>query len=320
MKLNSQKYFFLIIMILSVMIMFSSNNWIYSWMMLEINFFFMIPFLSTNKIMTDQLMKFFIIQSISSSLLLFTVTFCSITENLIYQNILLMTSLSTKMGLMPFHFWLPSLINYSSWENCFLMFTLQKIPSSILFNQMLEINLLTFIMSVSLIIAPILSMKQSSTKKMMAYISISSLSWMLLSLNQSSWLFLFFMLIYSIISFNLIKSLKMNNLIFINQMNMNNLYKLNLIFSSLSMAGVPPFTGFLPKMMILQSLTKNNLFMLTMMILSSVLLTFTFFNFLSSKMLTTSLMKKKNYKFSKTKLFPTLFNLIFLSMLFFLKY
>nr|YP_010990643.1 NADH dehydrogenase subunit 2 [Klapperibrachys cremeri]WOW99074.1 NADH dehydrogenase subunit 2 [Klapperibrachys cremeri] len=319
MKMNSTKLMFMTILLLSTLMVVSSNNILMSWMAMEMNLFMFLPLMTKKKKMKDQPMKYFIIQSLSSSTMLMSILMNSNSEIPLSTSILLMTSMLMKMGMMPFHLWMPMIMNKLSWNKCFLLSTWQKIAPVNILSQLTEFKLLMLPMCVSLILAPISAIKQLSMKKIMAYSSISNTPWMITSMMISKTLFSIFMFTYSIITFMMMKTMKNMNLNFINQMmTSTNLQKMNLIVLTLSISGMPPTTGFLPKWLILNQLINLSETISVSMITSSIISTFLYMK-MSKNFMTSMNLKKKIKKKSKKLKYIIPFNMLGFPLIMILK-
>nr|QWZ47756.1 NADH dehydrogenase subunit 2 [Loxocephala perpunctata] len=319
MKINSTKMMFLMILFLSTIMVLSSNNILMSWMAMEMNLFMFLPMMTKKQKMKDQPMKYFIIQSLSSSTMLMSILMNLNSEIPLSMSILLMTSMLMKMGMIPFHMWLPTIMNKMSWNNCFILSTWQKIAPINILSQLIELKMLILPLCLSLLMAPITAIKQLSSKKIMAYSSISNSPWMLISMMMSKFLFYMFMMIYSTLTFMMMKTMKNMNLNFINQiLTSTKMQKLNLIILTLSMSGMPPMTGFLPKWMILQQMINFSEMVSMSMIFSSMFATFMYMKMSSNFMLSMNT-KKKNKKISKNLNLDIIFNMLGLPLMIILK-
>nr|YP_010235808.1 NADH dehydrogenase subunit 2 [Youtuus strigatus]QTD82426.1 NADH dehydrogenase subunit 2 [Youtuus strigatus] len=295
MLMNSTKTMFLMIMIISTTMMLSSSNILFSWMSMEINLIVFLPLISKSKKMKDQIMKYFIIQSLSSSILLLSIILKFKVEPPMNFELMTMTSLMMKTGMIPFHFWLPTMMEKLSWENCMIMNTWQKISPTIMFCQMIKFNMLIIPMIISLMMGTISMMKNSSMKKILAFSSIYNSPWMILSMLISKSMFLLFFTSYSMINIMLMNKLKKNNMIYMNQMNKkNSIMKFSIMINLISMSGMPPMLGFFPKWMILTKINEMSIMMSIFMILSSMISTFIYLKMISPMFLLQMTKKKMN--------------------------
>nr|YP_009971747.1 NADH dehydrogenase subunit 2 [Cucujus mniszechi]QNG56457.1 NADH dehydrogenase subunit 2 [Cucujus mniszechi] len=280
------KILFLNSMIMGTLITISAYSWMSMWMGLEINLLSIIPLLNKHKNIypSESAMKYFITQTMASSIILFSVIMMSnkfefIPQNLNFSLLLMMNSaILTKMGAAPFHFWFPEVMEGLNWFNCFLILTWQKIAPMIIY--MYNCNMMNFtswIIIISSVIGSIMGFNQISLRKILTYSSINHISWMLASMLNSQIIWLIYFLIYSIISFNIIIIFHKWNIFYINQliniMNYNMMIKLTFNLNFLSLGGLPPFLGFLPKWMTIHNLISNNFFLLSLIMIIFTLLT-----------------------------------------------
>nr|YP_011014862.1 NADH dehydrogenase subunit 2 [Thabena yunnanensis]WQB38543.1 NADH dehydrogenase subunit 2 [Thabena yunnanensis] len=319
MKINMTKKLMITMMMLTIMMMMSSNNIMYSWMTLEINTIVFMNILTNSKKSTDQPMKYFIIQSLSSSTMLMSIMINSIASIPPSFKTILMMSMLMKLGMMPFHSWLPTIMQSSNWETCMLLMTAQKISPTIMMTQMIDVKSMILPMIFSLIIAPISATKQLAMKKILAYSSISNMSWMTYAAKTSKLNFIMFMTIYTTITITLIKSMETKKIMYMNQMKMHNKWKkMNMLVNMISMSGMPPTMGFFPKWIILQNSIQQSIYISISFIISSIILTFTYMKMINP-ILASLTMKKKKKKENKSEKSSLIMNLMGMPMNFILK-
>nr|YP_010990617.1 NADH dehydrogenase subunit 2 [Diostrombus politus]WOW99035.1 NADH dehydrogenase subunit 2 [Diostrombus politus] len=310
MKMNSSKMLFMFMMTISMLMTISSNNILFSWMSMEINLISFIPMLTESKKLKDETMKYLIIQSTSSSLMLMSILMNSILETPLEMSIMMLMSMLMKMGMMPTHLWMPSLMQKISWNKCLIMSTIQKIIPTTIMCQTINFEMMLIPMIISLILSPISGMKQLSTKKMMAYSSISNSPWMISSMLMSKQQFMYFMLIYSTINWMLMSTFNKLNMMYMNQLKkMNKLQKINLISKILSISGMPPMLGFFPKWMIIQTMIIKSMIVSISMILSSMMSMFMYMKMTSTTILNMST-KKKNLISMKSNIMFSIINMM----------
>nr|YP_008379164.1 NADH dehydrogenase subunit 2 [Rondotia menciana]AGO20404.1 NADH dehydrogenase subunit 2 [Rondotia menciana] len=270
---NSNKMFFLFILIFSTLISISSNSWIGCWIGLEINLLSFIPLISnSNNLMSvETSLKYFLTQSLASINFLFMILLkFSLLKNFEMNNIIsimMNSSLLMKMGSMPFHFWFPNIVEGLSWMNNFILMTWQKISPMILLSYYFNKNFLILMIIMNLMIGAFGGLNQTSLRKLLAFSSINNLGWMILSIMISENLWLFYFITYLLMILMMIFLFFMMNVYFINQLfinNMNFFIKLNLLINFLSLGGLPPFLGFMPKWIIINFLMINKFYFLTL--------------------------------------------------------
>nr|QBF00304.1 NADH dehydrogenase subunit 2 [Stegana setifrons]QBF00306.1 NADH dehydrogenase subunit 2 [Stegana setifrons] len=337
---NSSKIFFLIIMMAGSLISITSTSWMSAWMGLEINLLSFIPLMSDNNnlMSTEASLKYFLVQALASSVLLFAVIIFMIHKNLdfmmnfSYGPMIITSALLLKSGAAPFHFWFPNIMNGLSWMNCLLLMTWQKIAPLMLISYMNLQSLLFLTIVLSVIIGSLGGLNQTSLRKLMAFSSINHLGWMLISLNinESIWFIYFFL--YSFLSFTLIFMFNSFKIFHFNQMfslffNSKTL-KFILFTNFLSLGGLPPFLGFLPKWLIIQQLSSQNQYFLLMILVMSALITLFFYlrmcysafmlNYFENSWMTKFQFNLMNFYLHLIFSFISVFGLLLISILYFM--
>nr|QBZ38069.1 NADH dehydrogenase subunit 2 [Bambusiphaga luodianensis] len=310
MKLNSSNLLCLMIMFMSTMMSLMVNNWLFMWILMEINLFMFMPLMSKKKI-NDQSIKYFIIQSFSSHLLIFSMLMVSISLTPSKNSLLVMISLIMKIGMAPFHLWMPELMTKMSWNECFLLTSPLKITPMILISKLTSMKLMLTPMMLSLLTGSLSGLNQTCLKKVMAFSSIFNLTWMASSFFFSKKMMLLFLVIYSTLTIKIMFFFKKMNIQFMNQINqleLNKSVKINLMV--LSISGLPPMMGFFPKWMILKEMSVTSNIMCFLMITTSMLSMFMYIQ-INSISFSNFAMKKKNLMNNKIKSFSSI-NLIYI--------
>nr|QZK21480.1 NADH dehydrogenase subunit 2 [Drepanotermes sp. ANIC 0590] len=283
---NSTKVLLLITLVSGMLVSVSSNSWLGAWMGLEINLMSFIPLMSNVKNMynTEASLKYFIVQVLASATLLFMVVMKALTEDLftfegsIYTPMIICTPLLLKSGAAPFHWWFPGVMEGLSWENCALLMTVQKAAPLMLMSYLIDINAFTLsIILMSTIVGAIGGMNQTSMRKILTYSSINHTGWMLIALTTSENLWMVYFMIYSTLALTVVSAIKLSGVSFINQTMMTNsetkLMKFMMFTSLLSLGGLPPFLGFLPKWIVIQAMIANNMAPLATIVVVTSLIT-----------------------------------------------
>ncbi|UKZ43523.1 NADH dehydrogenase subunit 2 (mitochondrion) [Schistocerca serialis cubense] len=287
---NSTKLLFLSTLMMGTILSISSNSWFGVWMGLEINLLSFIPLLTSNKnmMMNESSIKYFIVQAMASTMLLFSILLIQMKypmgwETEFIPSMMISSSLLLKIGAAPFHFWFPEVMGASSWNNCLTLMTWQKIAPMMVLSYCIQLS--TFIWTIiilSIIIGAMGGLNQTSLRQLLAYSSISHLGWMISSLTVSENIWELYFIIYSLLSLIMVLLFKQMNLFFMNQIysasNMKTEIKFMMFLSLLSLGGLPPFLGFLPKWIVMQSLMENN--MTTIMTIMVVLTTITLYYYM----------------------------------------
>nr|YP_009654719.1 NADH dehydrogenase subunit 2 [Cantao ocellatus]QCI09274.1 NADH dehydrogenase subunit 2 [Cantao ocellatus] len=293
--LKSKSLFWLIMMIGTILVL-SSNNWISMWMGLEINLMAFIPLMNyNNKLSSESMMIYLLTQSASSMLLMFSIIMLNMTMNEMFNNLTLI-SLLIKLGAAPFHMWLPEILTKMNWITGVVIMTWQKMAPMMMINNLNTNNVIMYSSIIlSVIVGTLGGLNQMSLRKIMAYSSINHLGWMMMMVKtKNNWLI--YLMIYSMMIMIMCWMFHQYNLIHINQINNLNvtmMEKMNYMVSMLSLGGLPPFLGFLPKWLVIQTMMNNNLIMmLLIMVTCSLLSLFYYMRTMTLMMMTFSTMNK----------------------------
>nr|YP_010471339.1 NADH dehydrogenase subunit 2 [Illeis koebelei]UHJ19216.1 NADH dehydrogenase subunit 2 [Illeis koebelei]UVF63297.1 NADH dehydrogenase subunit 2 [Illeis koebelei] len=307
--MNLMKMMFSVILMMGTLISISAYSWINIWIGLEINLMAFLPLINADnmKQSSEVSMKYFLVQVSGSMFILFSfilslINLGSINELISMSQLIFNSAIFLKMGAAPFHFWYPEIVEGLSWMNILILMTWQKIAPMILVMYNFQMNIyFCMIILISMTVSGIKSWNQTSIKKIMALSSINHIGWMTstMFLNQSLWMFYF--LIYLLISvtlilmFNKYNTSNMKDLFML--MNNNKTTKLFFFLNLISLGGIPPFLGFLPKWMILNNLIMNNMTLLAlMMVMLTLLSLFIYLRMMMQSLIIKSYNKKMYFK------------------------
>nr|AWU49744.1 NADH dehydrogenase subunit 2 [Necturus beyeri]AWU49751.1 NADH dehydrogenase subunit 2 [Necturus beyeri]AWU49776.1 NADH dehydrogenase subunit 2 [Necturus beyeri]AWU49777.1 NADH dehydrogenase subunit 2 [Necturus beyeri]AWU49779.1 NADH dehydrogenase subunit 2 [Necturus beyeri] len=258
------------------MITIISDHWFLAWMGLEINTLAIIPLMSKahHPRATEATTKYFLIQASASALVLFsTMTNAWLTGNWTITGIenwlssaLLTSALAMKLGIAPFHLWLPDILQGLDLLTGLILSTWQKLAPMILMvqiNHELNTSLLTIMAILSILIGGWGGLNQIQLRKILAFSSIAHLGWMMLVMLFSPNLALFNLIIYLFMTasmFLMLMVLKSTN---INKLSTswtkNPTLAAIMMLTLMSLGGLPPMSGFVPKMLIMMELISQNM-------------------------------------------------------------
>nr|YP_010492255.1 NADH dehydrogenase subunit 2 [Aporrectodea trapezoides]UWM94566.1 NADH dehydrogenase subunit 2 [Aporrectodea trapezoides] len=288
----------LISLLMSTLMTLSSTNWILLWGAMELNLLSFIPIMmqTKNNQETEGAVKYFLAQALGSALLLMSSTslwmmFTSLPN---IMPLMLTTAILLKLGSVPCHFWYPSVMSSISWISCLILSTWQKLAPLSIMAFLLPQKNMSFIMAVAginALVGGIMGMNQSQMRTIMAYSSIGHIGWMLslLAMFKPNASILYFM-VYSILITPLFSSLSYFNIFSTKQMNKipsnSVLLHLSTIILFLSLGGLPPLTGFMPKLMTIMILTDTMKIIMFMLVAGSVMNLFFYLNIVISMMFT----------------------------------
>nr|ALG36713.1 NADH dehydrogenase subunit 2 [Tylototriton anguliceps] len=272
----------------------SSSHWFLAWVGLEINTLAMTPLMTKthHPRSTESATKYFLTQAAASALILFstimnawtTGEWTIITMNDNSSTFMLTVALAIKLGIAPFHLWLPDVMQGLNLTTCLILATWQKLaPMSlmIMINHQLNTNLLITMAVLSAVIGGWGGLNQTQIRKMMAYSSIAHLGWMTLVLSFSPNLTTLNLMIYLMLTSSMFLMMTTLNSTNINKLSTSWL-KAPLLASSMmitlmALGGLPPTSGFLPKWLILQEMTKQHLGAVSTLMAMSALLSLFFY-------------------------------------------
>ena len=204
-----------------------------------------------------------------------------------------------KLGVVPFHFWVPDVYEGAPLSSTIIFSILSKpILFSVFIKWILVLNnsfnyvenLLFFCGLSSVIIGTFLSLKQKRLKRLIIYSSIAQVGFLILSLainNFESLVYVyFFLFIYTITSILIWGNIvylsmfkykinnfysKSENYIFIsdlaNYFKANSIWAFSFLLIFFSISGIPPLSGFLAKILILIELIFNSYLMISILLI-----------------------------------------------------
>nr|ANE12487.1 NADH dehydrogenase subunit 2 [Canis lupus familiaris]ANE13967.1 NADH dehydrogenase subunit 2 [Canis lupus familiaris] len=271
------------------MIVMLSSHWLLIWIGFEMNMLAIIPILMKkyNPRAMEASTKYFLTQATASMLLMMGVTI-----NLLYSgqwviskisnpiaSIMMTTALTMKLGLSPFHFWVPEVTQGITLMSGMILLTWQKIaPMSILYqiSPSINTNLLMLMALTSVLVGGWGGLNQTQLRKIMAYSSIAHMGWMAAIITYNPTMMVLNLTLYILMTLSTFMLFMLNSST--TTLSLSHMWnKFPLIISMililmLSLGGLPPLSGFIPKWMIIQELTKNNMIIIpTLMAITALL-------------------------------------------------
>nr|ARW71568.1 NADH dehydrogenase subunit 2 [Polychrus auduboni] len=272
----------------------SSHHWLMAWMGLEINTLAIVPIMSKqhHPRATEATTKYFLTQAAASALILFSSTVNAwhtgtwdITQmTTLTATTLLTLALAMKLGLAPMHFWLPEVLQGVTMNTALIITTWQKLaPMSLIYLTIhnLSPTVLLLMGILSSLFGGWGGLNQTQTRKLMAYSSIAHLGWMATIATMLPNILTFTLMIYILMTTTMFLTLILANAKTLQDMSMSWTTSppitIITLLTLLSLGGLPPLTGFTPKWLILEELTKQSLISTATIMAISALLSLFFY-------------------------------------------
>lgn len=275
------------------------TNFLTVWIILELNILRFIPIIKNSKWNqeTEAATKYFLAQALGSLLLLLSSTLIHYSRYYIlsiFCSATFTTSILLKLGGAPCHIWYPSVIAAISWKNCLILSTWQKLaPLSLLLfiNEVNKTNtLLLLIAGINTIVGGIIGINQTNLRSLLAYSSIGHIGWILSIIRINKiYIAIIYFLIYSILVSPVFLLLNYINTITIQDMTSSS--KSNILITPIisilliSLAGLPPLAGFLPKLIVIYNIISINYFIIFILLLGSYINLYYYLNISLSSIL-----------------------------------
>nr|WPM87211.1 NADH dehydrogenase subunit 2 [Lepus europaeus]WPM87393.1 NADH dehydrogenase subunit 2 [Lepus europaeus] len=322
---------------LGTMITMFSSHWLTMWIGLEMNMLAIIPIL-INKATprsTEAATKYFLTQATASMILMMAITlnildsgqWTLINPQNHFTPIMIMLALIIKLGMAPFHFWVPEVTQGVPLKSGLILLTWQKLaPLSILYqiSSSIDSTMMMLVAILSIMIGGWGGLNQTQLRKILAYSSIAHMGWMaaIITFNPNTMVLnLIIYILLTIPMFMMFIQHTSTTTLSLSQMwNKTPLMVTAILITLMSLGGLPPLTGFIPKWIIIQELTKNgNIIMPTMMAMLALLNLFFYLRLIYSSSLTmfpTTNNLKMKWQFESMKRMTFMAPLIILSTMF----
>nr|BBU25632.1 NADH dehydrogenase subunit 2 [Phenacostethus smithi] len=290
---------------LGTTITFASTHWLLAWMGLELNTLAILPLMSQHHYprAVEAATKYFLTQATAAAMLLFaSLTNAWLSGQWDIQQMthplpttIILLALALKLGLAPLHGWLPEVLQGLNLTTGLILSTWQKLAPFALLTQITPPGpeLLIFLGLASTLVGGWGGLNQTQLRKLLAYSSIAHLGWMVLVAQFAPLLTLIALMTYIIMTTATFLTFKATNALSVNSLALASSKFPTLTalapFVLLSLGGLPPLLGFMPKWLILQELTKQALPLTATLAALSALLSLYFYLRLSYALtLTTS--------------------------------
>nr|WNH36936.1 NADH dehydrogenase subunit 2 [Coryphaenoides leptolepis] len=285
--------FLLLALGLGTSLTFSSSHWLLAWMGLEINALAILPLMvSTHQSRgTEASVKYLLIQATGAAIILWgsmlnaqmTGHWDILNEKEDIAMLIIITGLALKLGMAPVHAWFPEILQGADMSTAMILSTWQKMAPFVLISTIAaSYQWLTLILGLcSILVGGLAGINMVHMRKLIAYSSIAHFGWMMLVVSSNTHLALITLIIYTVATVVIFSTLESTTASSIQSLPLSwtkypalaGLFPLVL----LSLGGLPPLSGFLPKWLIIQELTTQSLFLIAFIAAISALLSLFFY-------------------------------------------
>nr|YP_009034363.1 NADH dehydrogenase subunit 2 [Solenostomus paradoxus]BAO84694.1 NADH dehydrogenase subunit 2 [Solenostomus paradoxus] len=277
---------------LGTLLTMSSSNWLLAWMGLEINTLAILPIMSKmhHPRAIEATTKYFLVQATAAATILFaSLLNASVNGNWTLEStdsplsiFLVTTALCLKLGIAPLHTWMPEVLQGLDLVTGLIVSTWQKLaPFTLLVQTNAPYQLTLTMGAASILIGGWGGLNQTQTRKILAYSSIAHLGWVLVISSINPKLSFFTLILYFLMTTSMFMSLFLSNALSMNSLacswSKTPFVAAILPLTLMSLAGLPPLSGFAPKWMIISELSKQNLNLIASLIALAALISLFFY-------------------------------------------
>nr|AFI41160.1 NADH dehydrogenase subunit 2 [Konosirus punctatus]QNH68282.1 NADH dehydrogenase subunit 2 [Konosirus punctatus]UQS79364.1 NADH dehydrogenase subunit 2 [Konosirus punctatus] len=253
---------------------FASSHWLLAWMGLEINTLAIIPLMAHqhHPRAVEATTKYFLTQAAAAAVILFaSTTNAWITGQWEITHLshpvasaIAVTALALKIGLAPTHLWLPEVLQGITLTTGLILSTWQKLAPLALILQVAENAhpyLLTTLAITSTLVGGWGGLNQTQLRKILAYSSVAHLGWMILVAQMAPQMTLLALITYIVMTtaafLTLDKMESTKTITLASAWTKAPTLSALACLILLSLGGLPPLTGFMPKWFILQEVSSQ---------------------------------------------------------------
>jgi NADH-quinone oxidoreductase subunit N len=288
---------------LGMMVMISANHFLALYLGLELlslSLYAMVALQRDSAIATEAAMKYFILGALASGLLLYGMSMLygatgslelakvsnaiqSGNANntlLVFGLVFVVSGLAFKLGVVPFHMWLPDVYHGAPTAMTMLIGSAPKLAAFAFVSRLLVSGLqplvqhwtgmLTILAIASMALGNITAIAQTNLKRMLAYSTIAHMGFMLLGFisgdKEGYGSAMFYAVIYVLMSLGAFGMIMLLSRVGFESDNLNDFKGLNqrspwlafvMLLLMFSMAGIPPTVGFYAKFSVLNAIVQS---------------------------------------------------------------
>nr|YP_001874815.1 NADH dehydrogenase subunit 2 [Mecistops cataphractus]ABP62963.1 NADH dehydrogenase subunit 2 [Mecistops cataphractus]AER37355.1 NADH dehydrogenase subunit 2 [Mecistops cataphractus]AER37372.1 NADH dehydrogenase subunit 2 [Mecistops cataphractus]AER37374.1 NADH dehydrogenase subunit 2 [Mecistops cataphractus]QOI74185.1 NADH dehydrogenase subunit 2 [Mecistops cataphractus] len=279
---------------ITTFIFLSSTHLVLMWVSLELSTLVVLPLIAnkSHPRAIEASTKYFLTQATASALMIFSGTLnyittgnCQIME-MTNQTLMIIMILAMfiKVGLVPFHFWVPETIQGMSPTASIFLLTWQKLgPLILLFlmSPLVNFEVISVVSILSVTVAGWLGLNQTQIRKLVALSSIAQMAWTVIIIKYAPSLTILAFYVYSITISTTLLTLEKLSTTSVSSLLLSfskaPITSSLLTISLLSLSGLPPLAGFLPKWLTIDQLVAEGAIWITFVMLMASLLSLFFY-------------------------------------------
>nr|QTT61394.1 NADH dehydrogenase subunit 2 [Cyrtodactylus sp. SR2-2020] len=270
---------------IATVITMCSNHWLLAWLGLELNTLSVLPIIihHHHPRAAEATTKYFLIQATAATMILLASIIStwqtgqwSITHTTPTATLLTTTALMLKLGIAPLHLWYPQVLQGTTMNTALTISTWQKIaPLTLLYMTHHTLNQTTLILMglTSALIGGWGGLNQTQARTILAFSSIAHMGWLMAALAINQRLTTLTMVMYMVLTLATFMPLATTKTI----TDIGTTWPASpatltaTMMTLMSLGGLPPLAGFMPKWLILKDLTSTGLTTIaTLLLLASL--------------------------------------------------
>lgn len=250
---------FFTISVLRTLMLTSRSRWLIVWACFEVNSLSFLPLIIVNKAnyQSERALIYFLVQGCGSRMLIIGVL--NIKRGILnISSIIIIRGILLKLGIAPFHVWIPIILRGISWPRILLLLTWQKTPGLFMLRwTAIHLNtlLILIVIRINIVLGRIIGIKQTQIRPLLAYSSVAHIGWILASILISTTIILVYLTVYSVITLAIIAhiwSTEQNKSFSLNtHQGWIESINIPILLNILSLGGIPPILGFIPKLIVI---------------------------------------------------------------------
>nr|AFO12802.1 NADH dehydrogenase subunit 2 [Pachydactylus caraculicus] len=254
----------------------ASHHWLLAWLGLELNTLSILPIIMKpqHPRATEATTKYFLIQTTAAALILFAGTLNVFTtghwdiktSSSPTASLIFLLAILLKLGVAPAHLWYPEVIQGSGMLTALTISTWQKMaPLALLYLTINHMSTTTLLLAglLSVLVGGWTGLNQTQARKIMAFSSIAHMGWLIIALTMNPYLTTLTFSTYVLMTTTMFLALTNTKTKTLQDLGTTWSYSPALatttILALMSLGGLPPLTGFMPKLLILKELTLTKL-------------------------------------------------------------